>query len=121
MEKQVRWFIWIFKLYDVELPLFYFYFFCDKSHVKNWITNQTNKYTKKKNNKESEVTMDEDEQVFIWREKKTSIDGCGRQIFFGKFILKKKKSCTFHSLSIFKIKLIEDMLKFLKTSKNKKI
>lgn len=48
MEKQVRWFIWIFKLYDVELPLFYFYFFCDKSHVKNWITNQTNKYTKNK-------------------------------------------------------------------------
>lgn len=64
MEKQVRWFIWIFKLYDVELPLF----FCDKSHVKNWITNQTKK--KKTTQRVRGHDEDEDEQVFVWREKR---------------------------------------------------
>lgn len=91
MEKQVRWFIWIFKLYDVELPLF----FCDKSHVKNWITNQTNE---KKTRRVRGYDEDEDEQVFVWREKRPP-SMVRKATFFGKFII-KKKSWTFHSSSI---------------------
>lgn len=100
MEKQVRWFIWIFKLYDVELPLF----FCDKSHVKNWITNQTKK---KKTTQESEVTMKMKMNRYLFEGKKDLHRWLRKANIFRKIHNKKKIVNIPFFINSFKYKLIE--------------